>query len=922
MDKMNIENDFERNSYEREKVLDSILSEINVKSIDPKYIKQEFIDIMNIYDNIYKQYNREQIKEEINNIKNNIENNIKNIIASMIRVVELELEFKIREVQIISLLICLLESNKNGLIEEVKTGEGKTIIIAFLAVIYCLKGKKVDILTSSSVLAERDSLSLKIFYSYYSLTTDYCRVQKKIYGENNNFSFYDVNICYGDSLSFEGDILRSKFLKEVGRGDRPFDCIIVDEIDNLCIDNLRNQTELLDNFPGYKFLDFFYLYIYNYLIKIVNNYKEKKKINIDEINEIDKNIIVQELDNGIRDFLIKNRNAPEKEKIYYPSNLEDFIENRINGWCLSAFSAMFEFKVDKNYIITEDENNYLIIQPIDYLNTGTIQQNSVWSGLHQFLQVKHGLRLTGENLNSCFLSNLIFFKLYKTLNGFTGTLGSNKTQEAITEIYKVNLIKIPTFKKSKFKKLNNINENNKNDFENQLFNAIIDHTLKQSRAVLLIFEYIFDAQNFYNLYKKKLQNNGIEIILYLRNDNAKEKNSINTLINPKTVIISTNLAGRGTDIKISEILEKNGGLHVIITFMPRNKRIECQAFGRAARKGERGSGQIIMQSKESYEDLLKLQKIEEEYEFNYLINLYTPKIVLFNQFFDIFCEKLRKIIMKNVSEYIINDIREQWSLFIFNNKKDSKKQNKTKTQYIQQYQLEKTSLEDNFYEFLKKVFPGNYDNYNFNNPFMMTKNISTFKVLDNSIKISRNITLGAYYIKSFSLINKKIENYQKFSIETLNTLKDLTEHFINQFNKYLELIDDINKNNNKHRLDLRRQTIEKKSLMVELCNNVKENIDKIEAFKNRNNHYMEYNNYMIYNNSEKKDFHHNFNDDNDDFEININKIIRFTDLEKPINKDILDYFIDYGLCLFFYVECQETPCLKKVLNYIHFFNSK
>ena len=327
----------------------------------------------------------------------------------MNRVIELEFNFKVRNVQIISLLICLLESNKTGLIEEIKTGEGKTIIIAFLAVIYCLKGKKVDILTSSSVLAERDSLSLKNFYSYYNLSTDYCRIQKNnIYG--NNFSFYDADICYGDSLSFEGDILRSQFLKEVGRGDnRPFDCIIVDEIDNLCIDNLRNQTELLDNFPGYKFLDFFYLYIYESLIKIVNNYKNSKKINIDNINQIDKNIIINELDNEIRNFININKSLPEKDKIYYPSNLEDFIENRINGWCLSAFSAMFEFKVNKNYIIKKNENNNLIIQPIDYLNTGTIQQNSVWSGLHQFLQIKHGLRLTGENLNSLLFVKFSFF---------------------------------------------------------------------------------------------------------------------------------------------------------------------------------------------------------------------------------------------------------------------------------------------------------------------------------------------------------------------------------------------------------------------------------------------------------------------------------------------------------------------------------
>ena len=106
----------------------------------------------------------------------------------------------------------------------------------------------------------------------------------------------------------------------------------------------------------------------------------------------------------------------------------------------------------------------------------------------------------------------------------------------------------------------------------------------------MIFEYISDAEEFYIKYSNLFKNSN----LYIRNDVQKEKEFINKQIEPNTVIISTNLAGRGTDINISPILENNGGLHVILTFMPTNLRIEEQAFGRAARKGEKGSGQIIM----------------------------------------------------------------------------------------------------------------------------------------------------------------------------------------------------------------------------------------------------------------------------------------------------------------------------------------
>ena len=128
------------------------------------------------------------------------------------------------------------------------------------------------------------------------------------------------------------------------------------------------------------------------------------------------------------------------EKIYYPEYLDEFIENRLKDWFNAAFSAIFDYEINKNYIINKDKNNNDVIQPIDFSNTGIIRQNSVWNGLHQFLQIKHGLRLTEENLSSCFISNLIFFKLYKNLYGFTGTLGSLKTQEAIKEIYNIELV--------------------------------------------------------------------------------------------------------------------------------------------------------------------------------------------------------------------------------------------------------------------------------------------------------------------------------------------------------------------------------------------------------------------------------------------------------------------------------------------------
>lgn len=119
----------------------------------------------------------------------------------MIRVIELEFHFILGEIQIISLIIYIVNNHNNGLIEEIKTGEGKYLIITLLAIIHCLDGKKVDILTSSSVLAERDSLELDNINSYYHLSTDYCKINNKIDENNDKYDNYNADICYRDSLS-------------------------------------------------------------------------------------------------------------------------------------------------------------------------------------------------------------------------------------------------------------------------------------------------------------------------------------------------------------------------------------------------------------------------------------------------------------------------------------------------------------------------------------------------------------------------------------------------------------------------------------------------------------------------------------------------------------------------------------------------
>lgn len=116
---------------------------------------------------------------------------------------------------------------------------------------------------------------------------------------------------------------------------------------------------------------------------------------------------------------------------------------------------------------------------------------------------------------------------------------------------------------------------------------------------------------------------------------------------PNTIILSTNLSGRGTDIKINNEVKKNGGLHVIITFMPYNERTENQAQGRAGRCGDKGSSITMISAKSNYETLNKRRAEIELEEFKFLINLYAPQLDLNQKFFDEFCQTLEKIKNQN-----------------------------------------------------------------------------------------------------------------------------------------------------------------------------------------------------------------------------------------------------------------------------------
>ena len=829
----------------------------------------------------------------INTIQNKIRNNdVKGIIISMMLINYCFFGYKPRKIQIISLLLMINNPMRNGLIEEVKTGEGKSTIIMFLATIKALEGKKVDILTSSPVLAERDSKRNKQFYAFFGLTCDYCHEDENNTNQTLTYQNYYSDIVYGSMLSFAGDYLRTSFVGSKGRGNRKFEVIIIDEIDNICLDNIMNQTELVDNFKGYKFLEYFYLIIYYYLQQIC--FKECRSSGRNALLN-NKATIVEKLLDKFNEFYSQNSST---KAIKFPPHLETFIQNRKKDWCNCAYDAFLIYKENKHYLISYDEEyKFETIKPIDFSNTGIIQDNSVWSGLHQFLEIKHGLRLTEENLNSCFISNLCFFRLYKEKFGLTGTIGSKKTQEVLKNIYDLDVIFIPTFKEGKYlfnSQSDYSCDNNQQKFYENVLMEIIQKYYA-NRAILVIVKYIDQVK----IIKKKLEeSNQIDtrnIIVYDRNDNPEQSNFLNKEIGPKTIILSTNLCGRGTDIKINKECERTGGLYVILTFNAESERIEKQALGRAARKGENGSGKIMLFGNVSYENLKNKRESKENTKFEYLMNSFKKRTIFFQDLFERFCFELNKMKTRNVSIGQIIDIKEKWGLFLVENDLDKLEEqedlqqfnsyNSNMGQNIANIKVEiiKNGADRNYQiinqKFIKFINDTFYNNkaYEYINPFIIISDFED-KSFEKAQKMCDSLSLGANYMQIYKKITgftKRIDlaSFQEI-LHSFYNLKNKVESLIKQYKLCEQLIESIQFFGK--RKELFKQNKEKIKYLEDFKQNLEDNISFINIYAMKKRHIHP-----------------------GDIEIKLGQI-------KCKKEDIIKYFQDLGLYYIFNIQLNES----------------
>lgn len=586
---------------------------------------------------------------------------------------------QLRQTQLCALLLFLhgYFSPGVGFLAEIATGEGKSTIIACLAVMKSLEGEVVDIVTSSPVLAERDADVLSPLYALFGLTVAHNSSDPDYIGGPR--ACYAGNIVYGSVENFQFDWLRDSYKGLKTRSGRGFGQVIVDEVDSMLIDNGGHIAKLATPLPGMELL-------LPLLKRLWVKLAEIEESNLSSLSELPDASAWGDVLQGasVAERKIRDINeAAWKEDIlaymqpiiststYLPPYLRKYAECQLSSWTDQAMHARYYCEKDRQYVLRKEQGEMKIV-PVDYTNTGVLMQNTVWSdGLHQFVQMKEGLRLTAVSLSTAFISNLAYFKKYGAkLFGMTGTLGAEAERKLLGVSYRLNFMGIPTHKKQ----LLEIEPAVIASDEESWVKAIVELTaavLEESRAVLIICETIAEAKVVLDAVRPLVD--AAKLKQYLE---ASEVEVTNEHIDIGEVIVATYIAGRGTDILTTEAVEQNGGLFVSLAALAASARPEWQAVGRTARAGRRGTARLILNraalsfgiASSSIEELKGIRDQLESERLQRVLEVRVPELDLadrlFAEFSAFYTAKSKAMKGDSTKSIVLDALEERWGLWL------------------------------------------------------------------------------------------------------------------------------------------------------------------------------------------------------------------------------------------------------------------
>ena len=459
--------------------------------------------------------------------------------------------------------ICLHE----GKIAEMKTGEGKTLVATLPVYLNALEGKGVHMVTVNDYLARRDSEWMGRLYTFLGLSVG-------LILHDMNFPerkyAYSCDVTFGTNNEFGFDYLRDNMvIQEEQMVQRPLHYAIVDEVDSILIDEAR--TPLIISGPGAKSTE-----MYAVMARAVSTLRADVDYTVDEKQKT---------------VAPKDEVIPKIEKmlginnLYAPENIE------LSHCFTAALRAKALMKRDRDYVVRGDE--VIIVDEF----TGRLMEGRRYSdGLHQAIEAKEGVRIQRESQTLATITFQNYFRMYDKLGGMTGTA---KTEEdEFLKIYKLPVVVVPTnkpvirvdhpdviykTKRAKYKAVGNE----------------VEAIHSKGQPVLIGTTSITQSEELSAILKKR----GIPHNVLNAKFHEKEAQIVADAGQRDAVTIATNMAGRGTDIKLGEGVPELGGLFIIGTERHESRRIDNQLRGRSGRQGDPGASRFYLSLED---DLMRL----------------------------------------------------------------------------------------------------------------------------------------------------------------------------------------------------------------------------------------------------------------------------------------------------------------------------
>jgi len=444
-----------------------------------------------------------------------------------------------------------------GKIAEMKTGEGKTLAATLPLYIHGLTQKGAHLVTVNDYLASRDAEEMGVLYNWLGLSVG-CITNDM--DDDDRQAAYNADITYGTNNEFAFDYLRDNMKFDLDDYvQREHNFCIVDEVDSILIDEAR--TPLLISGPS------------------DNNSEAYEAINkiIPRLNET--HYTVEEKSHTAN---LTDEGVVEVQKILNIDNLFDMQNMDKLHHINQALRAHTLFHKDKEYVVKEDK--VIIVDEF----TGRLKEGSRWSdGLHQAIEAKEGVKVKSENQTLASITFQNYFKLYNRLGGMTGT--ADTEAEEFTKIYELEVVVIPTNVPIQRKDHADVIYGTKLGKYKAVAELIKD--CSERKQPVLVGTITIDESE---LISKFLKEFGVKHEVLNAKQHEREADIVLNAGQASSVTIATNMAGRGTDIKLTEETKAAGGLYIIGTERHESRRIDNQLRGRSGRQGDPGASKFFL----------------------------------------------------------------------------------------------------------------------------------------------------------------------------------------------------------------------------------------------------------------------------------------------------------------------------------------